>query len=411
LVAAATRWTSLAWQWEDGFIGIAERTPFPGGAPWHGVGADAAVLRTTADRQVVSGIATQLYTAARVAREGAEDIAGARQLVVEAIDAAQAAGFAVGEDLSVTSPRGSGLLHEAALRAQAAVLATEISSRVEELVAVDTEVAGQLSATVAGFEGAQFSSEPVTPAPSNPSGVQAVDYQQRGPLPRAPKIPSPTPDPGTGGVPDPVSKLGLPNYNPGSLSGREARGVYTEGELRLGELGKQWLREGMSPEQVARQMSEQRNLLRTWSRDIMADRGAAARITAGNPNMTWDQVMEKYRGQGYTGNDLWNKIIDSATRSRPSVNAAAGVDPAAPPALPPIEPSAPFNVPAVEPPAPVVEPVPGELPPVEGGLGGIGGVPATPPGPQFVPAPHSIHHPFPVLGEDDLGTPAEDFEP
>ncbi|BBU20977.1 hypothetical protein AWC32_20105 [Mycobacterium xenopi] len=33
--------------------------------------------------------------------------------------------------------------------------------------------------------------------------------------------PAPTPDPrnpSTGGVPDPVGKLGLPNYNPGSLS-------------------------------------------------------------------------------------------------------------------------------------------------------------------------------------------------
>jgi hypothetical protein len=75
------------------------------------------------------------------------------------------------------------------------------------------------------------------------------------------------------------------------------------------------------------------------------------------------------------------------------------------------EPIEPHVVPRTAPP-PVVEPVPAELPPAEGGLpGDVGGAPGTPIGPTIVPMPHSIHHPFPILGEDDPGTPAEDFEP
>jgi hypothetical protein len=97
-------------------------------------------------------------------------------------------------------------------------------------------------------------------------------------------------------------------------------------------------------------------------------------------------------GEGYT------KVHINPRGGVPDIPAVG--EPAAAPAAPRV------------PPAPIVEPLPPESPPPpEGGLRGIGGAPITPMGPQFVPAPHSIHHPFPILGEDAPGTPAEDFEP
>jgi hypothetical protein len=52
----------------------------------------------------------------------------------------------------------------------------------------------------------------------------------------------------------------------------------------------------------------------------MADRAEAARLNAEEPNMTWEQVVKKYKAQGYTGDNLWNKIIESSQKSRASVN-------------------------------------------------------------------------------------------
>lgn len=153
------------------------------------------------------------------------------------------------------------------------------------------------------------------------------------------------------GPPDPVSRLGLPNYNPGTLSRDETRTVYAQGELRMRQLNEQLISQGMSPEERARIMFDQRNALRTWTRELMADRALAAQVSSENPNLTWDQVLAKYQAKGVEGDTLWNSIIGSSTRSRPSVNAALGIDPENPPPLPPVRPP-PLDAPAVEPPPP-----------------------------------------------------------
>lgn len=68
-----------------------------------------------------------------------------------------------------------------------------------------------------------------------------------------------------------MSVLGLPDYNPGSLSLRETRIVYLHGELRLDELEEELLGQGRSLEETARILSEQRNALRLWTRELMSD--------------------------------------------------------------------------------------------------------------------------------------------
>jgi hypothetical protein len=191
LAEAATHWSSRAWEWEDAFTYVHDQTPYPGGTPWHGVGADAALARTGADKMVVSRLADTLHTAAAVARNGAEDILGARQLALEAIEEARAAGFTVTEELSLTPPPSAGLLHQAQLQTQAQVLAADIRTRAAELLAADTRVAAQIDTAAAGLTDVSFAPHPVTPpsAPKKPT-VQAVDNNTI-------KQDPPPPDPGT----------------------------------------------------------------------------------------------------------------------------------------------------------------------------------------------------------------------
>jgi hypothetical protein len=190
--------------------------------------------------------------------------------------------------------------------------------------------------------------------------------------------------------PDPVGKLGLPDYKPGSLTGEEARAVYAHGELRMHDLNEQLIKQGLSPEERAKTMFEQRNSLRTWTRELMQDRPGADWLNENRPNQTWDQSVQKQISRGNQGDAIYDGIIDSSTRSNPEVNAATGINPEEPPPLPPVHPSAPIEAVPPEPP-PLVE---------RGGEGPmIAGGPGTPLGPQIAPPPHAHPH---WLGETTI---------
>lgn len=144
LGAAAASWTTTAETWEDAFTTVYRQAPFPGGTTWEGDAADAAVLRVGSDRLTVLGAVDALHDAANVARSGASDIQAARQVVIAAVREAQAAGFTVGEDLSVTSRHTGGPpALQAARRAQAEGLAATIRSRAAVLAAVEEQVASE----------------------------------------------------------------------------------------------------------------------------------------------------------------------------------------------------------------------------------------------------------------------------
>lgn len=82
----------------------------------------------------------------------------------------------------------------------------------------------------------------------------------------------------------------------------------------------------------------------------MSNRTRAAELAASEPNMTYEQIIAKNQAKGLVGNNLYNAIIDSSTRSRASVNDSMGIDPQRPPPLPPVRPSAPIEgAPAAEP--------------------------------------------------------------
>ena len=163
LESAATQWERTADTWEHAFAAVHRETPTPGGTTWTGAGADAAVLRTGADRLVAAGAAESLHAAAKAARYGAGEITGARQLALAAVAAAQAAGFDVRDDLSVTSRQPVPATLQAAVQAQAQTHAAAIRSQAAALLAVDQQVAGDVSAAIAGVSGAQFDDTPVSP--------------------------------------------------------------------------------------------------------------------------------------------------------------------------------------------------------------------------------------------------------
>ncbi len=122
---------------------------------WRGEAADA--LRTTshADMLTTSAVADQLHDAARVARSGASDLYAARSRIRYAVDDARGAGFAVGEDLSITDrvSGGSGV-HRAARNAEARAFTGDIRRRAVQLLDLDRQVAAKVTAAVAGIRDA-----------------------------------------------------------------------------------------------------------------------------------------------------------------------------------------------------------------------------------------------------------------
>jgi hypothetical protein len=194
LETAASHWIQTAETWEDAFTRIHREAPYPGGTLWEGQAAEAAVLRTGTDRVVVVGAADSLHSAASAARCGVEEIAFARQAALEAVEEARAAGFTVGEDLSVTSRIGGPPAVLAARLAQAQLLAAQIRARAEALVAVDTEVGGKITTAISGVNAAQFGTTPVTPPQEKPH-IQAVDNRTIKDAPAQPVPPDPQPGP------------------------------------------------------------------------------------------------------------------------------------------------------------------------------------------------------------------------
>lgn len=114
-----------------------------------------------------------LREAARIAESGGGDITLAHRAITSAIAEAEADGFRVGDDLSVTDPRGS--LGSAAMSARwtAARLHSEnIHWHAGQLVRTDALVGKRLHAQAAELEAIRFDGE------GNDGPVQAVEFRQ-----------------------------------------------------------------------------------------------------------------------------------------------------------------------------------------------------------------------------------------
>jgi hypothetical protein len=155
---------------------------------WSGEAAEALRTDTHADMMTTSAVVDQLQSAASVARSGASDLDAARSQMRYAVEDARSAGFEVGEDLSVTDRmRGGSAAQRAARQAAAQAFAGDIGARAAQLVGLDAQVAGRVTAAVAGV-GSTF---PQTP--STNGQVHAVDSRT---FKQGPDQPPPTPPKG-----------------------------------------------------------------------------------------------------------------------------------------------------------------------------------------------------------------------
>ena len=108
----------------------------------------------------------------------------------------------------------------------------------------------------------------------------------------------------------------------GTLSNVEARTWYLQQESKIPSM----IDKNLSMEQQARQAVDLRNQFRTKARDLMADREFAASLNKTDPNLTWEQAVQKYTGKGFNGDALYQEIINAAQRSRTSVNKSLGIN-------------------------------------------------------------------------------------
>ncbi len=154
---------------------------------WRGRGAEALRTVTHSDMVATSGVADQLQAAAKAARGDASDLHAARSRLRYAVRDANAAGFDVNEEMSVIDrSAGGSAAQRAAREAQAQALAADIRQRAAQLVALDQQVAGRVTAAVAGIRDTfPQSPAPDTPSPRKPR-IQSVDnhtFKQRPPQP------------------------------------------------------------------------------------------------------------------------------------------------------------------------------------------------------------------------------------
>jgi hypothetical protein len=142
---------------------------------WQGEAADAIRTATHADMKTTSAAVDQLQAAANIARSGASDLYAARSRVRYAVEDARTAGFEVGEDLSVTDRTTGGSATQRATRAaQAQAMAGDIRQRAAHLVSLDQQVAGKITAAVAGIRDTFPQIPAPGPAPTD-NRVSAVD--------------------------------------------------------------------------------------------------------------------------------------------------------------------------------------------------------------------------------------------
>ena len=156
---AADYWGWAADHWETVFTTVYQASAQPGGHPWEGSAADQAQLRAYLDRMAVIGVADQIRAAADAARTGAPRIDAARRKALDVVKEAIAAGFEVGQDLSVSYPHRVAPADAAARQQQAEQFAARIRTAAIELMTVDNQVAAAIAESGAGVESLDFGAQ------------------------------------------------------------------------------------------------------------------------------------------------------------------------------------------------------------------------------------------------------------
>ena len=389
LIEAATYWSKTANQWEDVFLRMRNQSHT---IIWEGAGGDGLRQRTSADLQIVSGIADQLRQATRIARDGAGTIGAAQRRVLYAIQDAHRDGFNVEADLSVTDTRTSRTAAEHASRqAQAQAFASSIRQHAIQLVGVEHEVAAKITSATAGIATTAFPE----PRHDRQPQVQAVDQHT---FKQDPPPPGPPGNPFAGWTDAQMAQVAT-----------EIAHGHAWSEHR-GDFPKAWTERDLAQ----------------WIYDTIKDPNTriATSIDSGGLALLRDGMVIYIdpRNSDYgtafkpqpSSTSKWRtplEYFDQQTRAPEPLPAPTPgrLPPLTPGEMAPAQTSPPESAPRPVPPP--VESVPAPKPAPKGGGGPLlPGGPATPLGPHIVHPPHSIPHHFPILGEDDPWENARDFE-
>ena len=109
---------------------------------------------------------------------------------------------------------------------------------------------------------------------------------------------------------------------PGTLSNVDTRKWYLEQEAKIPNL----IDHSLPLEQQAKQAFDLRNQYRMQARELMSDRQLAESLNVTDPNLTWEQIIQKQIDKGLSGDDIYKAIIESSQRSRTSVNQLLGLE-------------------------------------------------------------------------------------
>ncbi|MDG5481315.1 hypothetical protein [Mycolicibacterium gadium] len=156
LDAAAGRWRASATESDEAF---AQHRANIVNTTWAGDAKDAAVNRVTTDAVVVAGQTAVQRAGAQIAEDGSRDIQAAKREALGAIAAAEADGFEVGEDLSVTDTREVDENEIAARTLAAREHAEDIRWFAERLAQTDEFVGKRLQEKAVELEDIRFDGE------------------------------------------------------------------------------------------------------------------------------------------------------------------------------------------------------------------------------------------------------------
>ena len=106
------------------------------------------------------------------------------------------------------------------------------------------------------------------------------------------------------------------------LSNVDARRWYLEQEAKIPDL----IDTNLPMEEQAKMAFKLRNQYRTQAREMMEDRQLAELLYKTEPNITWEQIVQKQIDKGLVGDEIFKGIIESSQRSRESVNDLLGLD-------------------------------------------------------------------------------------
>ncbi|QZH60842.1 hypothetical protein K1X22_03335 [Mycolicibacterium farcinogenes] len=176
LETSATRWRASVCEFEELFAQHRQNVNAPGGTEWEGTAKDAALDRVTADTAVVGRHGEIVRSAADLADTSIGDLRAAQRAAITAIVEAEADGFRVGEDLSVTDTRRIDIATMADRYTAAAEHAENIHWNASQLLATDTLIGQRLISKAAELNGTRFDGEETIQAASFGAGFKQSPF-------------------------------------------------------------------------------------------------------------------------------------------------------------------------------------------------------------------------------------------